>query len=282
MVTFADRRRRCCSHCRRLAIRFGCGWRGAGRRCGAAGCGRGRRRHRGRREMACGRPHPGGRASAVVVVRVAQRGVGHLRRNRRRAVVRPRRQRHTGDEPLAARAGREDRPRRLVRDVLAARGRPGDARRGRTVNRGCVVQTHLFHDRIMRMDTVVLEDGATLGTALRRAARREDRRGRHRRPGVAGDARRRGAADHPLAGQSDCAVDGFAQEARRTSPTPTTGPPRTAPRDKSQEAQAGPRRSSTRTCRTTATAATGCRATNWNWSTRSPSTGWPGRRRSPR
>ena len=34
---------------------------------------------------------------------------------------------------------------------------------GSTVNRGCVVQTHLFHDRIMRMDTVVLEDGATLG-----------------------------------------------------------------------------------------------------------------------
>ena len=32
-----------------------------------------------------------------------------------------------------------------------------------TVNRGCVVQTHLFHDRIMRMDTVTLEDGATLG-----------------------------------------------------------------------------------------------------------------------
>ena len=36
--------------------------------------------------------------------------------------------------------------------------------RGSTVNRGCVVQTHLFHDRIMRMDTVVLEEGATLGT----------------------------------------------------------------------------------------------------------------------
>jgi non-ribosomal peptide synthetase-like protein len=34
---------------------------------------------------------------------------------------------------------------------------------GSTVNRGCVVQTHLFHDRIMRMDTVVLEEGATLG-----------------------------------------------------------------------------------------------------------------------
>jgi non-ribosomal peptide synthetase-like protein len=35
--------------------------------------------------------------------------------------------------------------------------------KGSTVNRGCVVQTHLFHDRIMRMDTVVLGDGATLG-----------------------------------------------------------------------------------------------------------------------
>ncbi|KAA0085728.1 amino acid adenylation protein [Mycolicibacterium sp. P9-64] len=35
--------------------------------------------------------------------------------------------------------------------------------KGATVNRGCVVQTHLFHDRIMRMDTVVIEDGATLG-----------------------------------------------------------------------------------------------------------------------
>jgi non-ribosomal peptide synthetase-like protein len=34
---------------------------------------------------------------------------------------------------------------------------------GATVNRGCVVQTHLFHDRIMRMDTVVLESGSTLG-----------------------------------------------------------------------------------------------------------------------
>jgi non-ribosomal peptide synthetase-like protein len=38
--------------------------------------------------------------------------------------------------------------------------RIGDAA---TVNRGCVVQTHLFHDRIMRMDTVTLETGATLG-----------------------------------------------------------------------------------------------------------------------
>jgi non-ribosomal peptide synthetase-like protein len=32
-----------------------------------------------------------------------------------------------------------------------------------TVNRGCVVQTHLFHDRIMSMDQVTIERGGTLG-----------------------------------------------------------------------------------------------------------------------
>lgn len=34
---------------------------------------------------------------------------------------------------------------------------------GATVNRGCVVQTHLFHDRVMSIDVVHLENGATLG-----------------------------------------------------------------------------------------------------------------------
>ena len=34
---------------------------------------------------------------------------------------------------------------------------------GATVNRGCVVQTHLFHDRVLSMDTVTLRAGATLG-----------------------------------------------------------------------------------------------------------------------
>ena len=38
--------------------------------------------------------------------------------------------------------------------------RLGDAS---TVNRGCVVQTHLFHDRIMSIDDVTLERGSTLG-----------------------------------------------------------------------------------------------------------------------
>ena len=38
-----------------------------------------------------------------------------------------------------------------------------DLRSGVTVNPGCVVQTHLFHDRVLSMDTVTLRAGATLG-----------------------------------------------------------------------------------------------------------------------
>jgi non-ribosomal peptide synthetase-like protein len=38
-----------------------------------------------------------------------------------------------------------------------------DLRDGATVNHGCVVQTHLFHDRVLTMDTVTLQAGATLG-----------------------------------------------------------------------------------------------------------------------
>ncbi|WP_189297126.1 epsilon-poly-L-lysine synthase Pls [Streptomyces albospinus] len=34
---------------------------------------------------------------------------------------------------------------------------------GVSVNRGCVLQTHLFHDRIMRLDTVHLAEGSSLG-----------------------------------------------------------------------------------------------------------------------
>ncbi|MEU8382833.1 Pls/PosA family non-ribosomal peptide synthetase [Streptosporangium sp. NPDC048865] len=34
---------------------------------------------------------------------------------------------------------------------------------GVTVNRGCVLQTHLFHDRVMSIDTVVMREGSTLG-----------------------------------------------------------------------------------------------------------------------
>ena len=38
-----------------------------------------------------------------------------------------------------------------------------ELRDGSTVNQGCVVQTHLFHDRVLSMDTVTLKAGATLG-----------------------------------------------------------------------------------------------------------------------
>ncbi|MFC4585167.1 Pls/PosA family non-ribosomal peptide synthetase [Sphaerisporangium corydalis] len=34
---------------------------------------------------------------------------------------------------------------------------------GCSVNRGCVLQTHLFHDRVMSIDSVVLGDGASVG-----------------------------------------------------------------------------------------------------------------------
>ncbi len=34
---------------------------------------------------------------------------------------------------------------------------------GATVNRGCVLQTHLFHDRVMSLDTVRLDAGASIG-----------------------------------------------------------------------------------------------------------------------
>ncbi len=34
---------------------------------------------------------------------------------------------------------------------------------GATVNRGCVLQTHLFHDRVMSIDSVRLDAGASLG-----------------------------------------------------------------------------------------------------------------------
>ncbi len=38
-----------------------------------------------------------------------------------------------------------------------------EMRDGVTVNKGCVVQTHLFHDRVLSMDRVTLRAGSTLG-----------------------------------------------------------------------------------------------------------------------
>ena len=85
--------------------------------------------------------------------------------------------------------------------------------RGATVNRGCVVQTHLFHDRIMRMDTVVLEDGATLGPHCVALPAAKIGAGATVGPGLAGHARRRGAGVDPVAGQPHRTVECLPQEA---------------------------------------------------------------------
>ena len=105
------------------------------------------------------------------------------------------------------------------------------------------MQTHLFHDRIMRMDTVVLEDGATLGTHC--VALPAAKLGAGATVGPASLVMRGDEvpASTPLAGQSDCAVDGFRKK-RAGSCRPK---PRTLPRERTQEDHPS-RRSSTRTC----------------------------------
>ena len=62
-----------------------------------------------------------------------------------------------------------------------------ELRDGATVNEGCVVQTHLFHDRVMSMDRVVLQAGLDPRPEQRDPARRDDRPARYGRPRVAGD-----------------------------------------------------------------------------------------------
>src|SRR6478736_3302665 len=186
-----------------------------GRRGGATPRGCARRRHRRDCEMACGRTYPGRRAPAVVVVRVAQRGVGYVRRNGGGAVVRARGKWHSRDEPVAARAGRQDRPRRLVRNVLATRGRPRHHLKGRDGQpRLCGADSP-----VPRPDHADGHRGAgsgfDAGNALCRATRRTNRCRRHRGSGLAGHARRRGAAVHALAGKSDRAVEPLPKEAWR-------------------------------------------------------------------
>ena len=62
-----------------------------------------------------------------------------------------------------------------------------ELRDGVTVNAGCVVQTHLFHDRVMSMDRVVLRRGVDPGPQQRDPARRDDRPARYRWPRFLGD-----------------------------------------------------------------------------------------------
>ena len=85
---------------------------------------------------------------------------------------------------------------------------------GATVNRGCVVQTHLFHDRIMRMDEVRIDEGATLGPNGIILPGAGDRRGDDRRAGLPGHARRRRARRRPA---------GWATRSRRGAEPQTDG-----------------------------------------------------------
>ena len=126
---------------------------------------------------------------------------------------------------------------------------------GATVNRGCVVQTHLFHDRVMSMDAVTIEAGGTLGphsVVLPGATI-----GAHATvgPGVAGDARRVGAGRQPLERQPDRAL-ARGQGAGLPGATHRDGRRRTPPR-------AGTR-------------ATACVEYELTCATASPRTGWTG------
>ena len=154
---------------------------------------------------------------------------------------------------------------------------------GATVNRGCVVQTHLFHDRIMRMDTVVLEEGSTLGTHC--VALPAARIGAGATVGPASLVMRGDEVPPSTRWQGNpIAPWNLFRKKRGDAPDHRPRKQKKAPRDEEQEGreEGVPRRSSTRTCRQTATSATGCRATNSTSSTRWRSTGWPGRPPSPR
>ena len=145
---------------------------------------------------------------AVELVRLAQRARRHVRRGRRRAVVRPRGHRHAAAHVVvAARSGAT-----VGRGVWcetywlpeADLVELGD---GATVNQGSVVQTHLFHDRMLSTDTVRLRRGATLGPNSVILPAATHRAARYGRPGVAGDEGGVGARQDALDRQPDRSVE---------------------------------------------------------------------------
>lgn len=120
------------------------------------------------------RPDPCHRTSTLEFVRMAQRAGRHLRRGARRPLVRPRRHRLGCPQCLVALDGSPGRTRGLVRDLLAAGGRPGHPGQG--------------------VDT---------GAEQRDPARFPTRAARYGGTRVAGDERRVGAGQDPLDGQPD-------------------------------------------------------------------------------
>ena len=95
------------------------------------GGGGGRRSDRDAREVGSDRSSPSGGPPAVERVRLAQRAGRHVRGGRGRTVVRPSDPRDARAQRMAAVNGGTGRPWRVVRDLLAARGRPGQPRRRR-------------------------------------------------------------------------------------------------------------------------------------------------------
>ena len=77
---------------------------------------------------------------------------------------------------------------------------------GSTVNRGCVVQTHLFHDRILSMDNGLARARINARTPQRHSPRRHHRRACLDRPGLLGDAGRDGPEEDSLDRQPDRTV----------------------------------------------------------------------------
>ena len=185
---------------------------------------------------------------------MAQRARRHLRRGARGPVVRPGRDRDPGAQPVAASLGAQ-----VGRGVWCETYWLPEAdlvhlRDGVTVNAGCVVQTHLFHDRVLSMDTVTLRAGRHPRSQQRDPARGDARAARYGRPGVAGDERRVGARQDPLDRQPHRPL-GRRRLARghRVSRDRTGTPTRTSPG--------------------TATASTTSRTTTWTSTTASRPTG---------
>ena len=95
----------------------------------AVGGGSPRSVHHDDREVAVRRPDPRGRAPALVELRLADRGIRHVHRDGRGALVRERGRGHSSARDVAALARREGRAGRLDRQLLAARTRPRHPRR---------------------------------------------------------------------------------------------------------------------------------------------------------
>ena len=120
--------------------------------------------HHDRGEVGARRPDPEHRAPALELLRVAQRAGRHVRRGGGRALVRAGGDGHRSCSTCGC--GRSA-PGWAAACGARPTGCPSptwcEMRDGVTVNKGCVVQTHLFHDRVLSMDRVTLRAGSTLG-----------------------------------------------------------------------------------------------------------------------